>query len=201
MHHLREKHLSHHGRHDVAVFQVEVIIRPIEVGRHHRNIVRAVLQVVAFTHFESRDFRDGILLVGIFKWRCEQCILFHGLRRILGIDASRTEEEQLFYPMSIRFADDVALYLHVLHDKIRPIERIGHNAPYESSRQHHGLGLFLIEEPPHLVLFRQVQLSVCSSDEVMVSSLLQVFPNGRPHESAMSGHIYFRIFSESHSAI
>ena len=65
MNQLRQIHLTHHGRHHMTILQVEVIIRTIEVCRHHGNIVRAILQVIALAHLQSCNLRDSILFVGI----------------------------------------------------------------------------------------------------------------------------------------
>ena len=85
---LCEINLSHHCRHYVRVLEVEVVVRTIEIGRHHCDIVGAILQIIAFAHLQSRDFRDGVFLVGVFQGRCEQCVFLHWLRSILWIDAS-----------------------------------------------------------------------------------------------------------------
>ena len=65
--HLGKVHLAHHGRHDVAGLEVEVVSRPIQVGGHYGDEVGAVLQIKALTHLQTRDFGNGIGLVGIFK--------------------------------------------------------------------------------------------------------------------------------------
>ena len=42
-HQLGQVGLAHHGRHHVAVLQMEVVVRAIQVGGHHGNIVSAIL--------------------------------------------------------------------------------------------------------------------------------------------------------------
>ena len=47
-------HLAHHGRHHVAVLQMEIVVGAIEVGGHHGNVVGAVRRIrgtVLLTHF------------------------------------------------------------------------------------------------------------------------------------------------------
>ena len=51
-------------RDDVGVLRVIIVSRSVEIGRHHRQIVRAVLPVVAPTHFDAGDFGQGIGPVG-----------------------------------------------------------------------------------------------------------------------------------------
>ena len=60
-------YFAHHGRHDVAVFEMEVVVRAVQVRRHDCDIVRTVLKVIAFAHFQSGDFGDGVFFVGVFQ--------------------------------------------------------------------------------------------------------------------------------------
>ena len=46
--------LTDHGWQHMRGLQIEIIIRPVEVGRHHGDIVRTVLQVVTLAHLDTR---------------------------------------------------------------------------------------------------------------------------------------------------
>ena len=76
-----------HGRQYMTAFQVEIIIRTVEIRWHDSDIIRAILQVETFAHLQSGDFGDCIRFVGIFQRRSEQYILFHRLFRITRINA------------------------------------------------------------------------------------------------------------------
>ena len=173
----------------MAVLQVEVVVRTIEVGWHHGDIVGAILQVVALTHLQASDLGDGILLVGIFQRRSQEHVLRHWLGSILGIDAGGTEEEQLLHAMRISIADDVALHLHVLHDKVSTIERVSHNATHESSSQNHSIRTLLIEELLHGILVSKVKLLMRTTHQIVIPSLLKVIPYSRTHQSMVSRNI------------
>ena len=114
--------LAHHRRHHVTVLQVEVIVRTIEVGWHHSDIVGTILKIVALAHLQSGNLGDGIFLVGIFQRRSKEHIFTHWLWCILWIDAGRAQEEEFLYAMRIGVADYVALHLHVLHDEVCTIQ-------------------------------------------------------------------------------
>ena len=162
----------------MAVLQMEIVIGAVQVGGHHSNKVGAVLEIVALAHFQAGYLCNGILFVGVLQWRGEQAILFHRLGCILGIDAGATQEEEFLYAMGVGFTDDVALYLHVHHDEVRPIEHIGHNAAHKSSRQHHSIRLLFIKELLDSILIRQVQLLVAPANKVGDRcGLLRIFLN------------------------
>ena len=114
--------LTHHGGHDMTVLQMEIIVRTIEVCGHHSNVVCTVLEIVRFAHFQTGNLGDGVFLVSIFQRGCQQTILFHGLRRILRIDAGGTQEQQFLHAMGIGFRDDITLDLHVHHDEVGTVE-------------------------------------------------------------------------------
>ncbi len=85
-----EVNLAHHGRHNMAVLQMEVVVGAVEVGGHYGNIIGAVLQVVALAHLQACNLGNGILLVGIFQRAGQQTVLLHRLGSVLGIDAGAT---------------------------------------------------------------------------------------------------------------
>ena len=168
--------LAHHGGHDMAVLQMEVVVGAIQVRRHHGYIIGAVLQVVALAHLQAGNLCNGILLVGVFQRAGQQAVFLHRLRCILGIDTGATQEEEFLYAMGVCFADDIALNLHVHHDEVCPIEHIGHDAAYEGCGQHNGIGLFFIEELPDCYLVCQVQFFVAAANKVIISPTLQIIP-------------------------
>ena len=185
--------LTHHGRHDVTILQMEVIVGAIEVRGHHGNIVRPILQVVALAHLQACYLRNSVLLVGILQRRGQQAVLLHGLWSVLGIDTSTTQEKQFLYPMGIGLTDDVALDLHVHHDEVSAIERVGHDAAHKGSSQDHCIWLFFIEELPDSHLVCQVQFLMTSAHEVGIASLKQVIPYSRAHKSIVACYVYFTI--------
>ena len=62
-----QMNLTDHGRQYMTAFQVEIIIRSVKVCRHHSDVVRSILQVETFAHFQSGNFSDCIRFVGIFQ--------------------------------------------------------------------------------------------------------------------------------------
>ena len=163
-------YLAHHGRHNVRILQMEVVVRTIQIGWHHSYIIGAILQVVALAHLKTRNLGYSILFVGVFKGRCKQSILLHRLRRVLGIYTGRTKEEQLLYPMTISVANDIALHLHVLHDKVGSIERVCHNATHKSGCKYNGIGALGIEESLNCILVGKVEFGMGSAYKIVITT-------------------------------
>ena len=174
----RQVNFTHHGRHHMAVFKMEVVIGAVEVRRHHSEIVGAVLQVVAFAHLEASNLCDGVFLVGVLEFAREEGILLHGLRCVFRIDAGRAEEQELLHVVSVCFAEHVALDFHVHHHEIGTIERVRHNATHESSSEHHGIRSFLVKKLLNGVLVSEVKFFMGTTNQVVVPTGFQIIPNG-----------------------
>lgn len=77
-------YLTHHGRHDMTVLQMEIIVGTVEVSGHDSDIVGAVLQVITLAHLQSGNLRNGIFLVGVFQRGGQQTVFPHGLGAFFG---------------------------------------------------------------------------------------------------------------------
>ena len=95
--------------------------------------------------------------------------------------------------MAVGVAYHIALHLHVLHNEVGPVERIGHDSAHKRSRKHHSVRTFLIEELLDGILVREVEFLMRAPHEISISALLEVVPNRRAHQSAMAGNVNFAI--------
>jgi hypothetical protein len=168
--------LAYHGREHVAVLQVEIVVRTIEVSRHHGYVVGAVLQVEALAHLKTGNLSDSVRLVGVFKRRGEQTILRHRLWSLARIDASRTEEEEFLHAVLPTLADDILLNLQVFIDEVRAISEVCHDASNVGCGKHYSIGLLLIEELLDSNRVEQIKLLVSTSHKVVVTARLEVVP-------------------------
>ena len=94
----------------------------------------------------------------------------------------------------VSLLNDVVLHLHILHDEISTLERVGHDTTNEGSGEHHGVGLLLVKEVLYCELVSKVQFFVCAANKIIVATLLQVVPNSRSYQSMMTGNVNLRIF-------
>ena len=79
--------LADHGRQHVARAQVEVVAGAVEVGRHERQVVGAVLPVETAAQLDAGDLGDRVGAVGLFEGTGQQVLLFERLRRLARVDA------------------------------------------------------------------------------------------------------------------
>ena len=108
---LCQVNLTNHGREHVRVLEVEVVVRTIEIGRHHSDVVGAVLEIERLTHLQTCNLGNGVWLVGVFERRSQQTILWHRLWGFTWIDAGGTEEEEFLHAMLPCLANHVLLNL------------------------------------------------------------------------------------------
>ena len=67
----RQMNLSYHSRQNMAVLEMEVVVRSVQVCRHNGYVVGSVLQIETFAHFKSGYFCYCVRLIGVFQWRSE----------------------------------------------------------------------------------------------------------------------------------
>ena len=175
---LGQMNLSHHGRQDVAVFEVEIVVGAIEVGGHDGNVVGAVLEIETLAHLESGNLGDSVWLVGVFKGGSEQGVFLHGLLDVARIDAGAAQKEEFLHSMAETFADDILLDLQILVDEVGTIGVVGHDASHVGGGKDDVLGLFFIKEALYGHSVEEVELLMGAAYKVGVSLGLQVFPNG-----------------------
>ena len=95
-------------RGDMAGLDMKIVAGTIEVGRHRRNEIAAVLAPVGLAKLDAGDLGDRIGLVGGLERRSQQRIFGNGLRRFARIDARGTEEHELLDLGAVRRVNDVA---------------------------------------------------------------------------------------------
>ena len=93
----------------MAGVQVEIVERPVEVGRLGRDEITAILRAICLAQLEPGDLGDRIPLVGRLERPGEQRLLGHRLWRHLGKDTRRAEEHELRDTGQPRAFDHVGL--------------------------------------------------------------------------------------------
>ena len=191
MHAMGKEYLADHGRHDMRILQMEIIVGPVKVRGHNGDVIRPVLEVETLAHFQPDNLGKSIGFVGILQFARQQVLLFDRLRTVTRIDAGRTEHQQLLYIVAERFADDILLYLQIFINEIGAVGVVGHNAAHMRRRKNHILGLFVVKKPFYSDTIQQVQLSVRPSDQVGITFRKQIIPDRRPDQAPVSCDIYF----------
>jgi hypothetical protein len=91
----------------VTVIGVIIVAGAVEIGRHHRDEIGAVLLAVGLAQLDGGDLGDGVPFVGRLERAGQQRLLRHRLRRELRIDAGGTERQQLLDAAPERTTDDI----------------------------------------------------------------------------------------------
>ena len=177
----------------MGVFQMEIIVRTIEVGWHHSDVVSAILKIETFAHLQTRNLCNGVWFIGIFEWRGKQTILWHGLWCLTRIDAGRTEKQQFLHTMFPTLTNHILLNLQVLIDEVGTILKVCHDTTHMCSCQNNGIWLLLIEKLFHCNRVKQIKFLMTATHQIRITPLLEVVPNGRTHQTVMSCHIYLTI--------
>ena len=111
-------------RQHMARGQVEIVIGTVEVGRHRRNEVAAILPPVSVAQLHARDFRHRVPLVRRLERSGQQRVLDDRLAREFRVDAGRPQEQQLGDAGAPRAFDQVRLDREVLIEEIRRADAV-----------------------------------------------------------------------------
>ena len=181
------------GREDVGVLGVVVVIGAVEVGGHHRDVVRAVLAVEELTVLEAADLGQGIGFVGLLQLAGEQAALFHRLRGHAWIDATAAQKEEFFALVFPGSVDDIHLEDHVVVHEVREGALVGDDPADLGGRQEYVFGLLGSEEGLYGVLPREVQLLVRPRDDVGIALSPELPYDGASHHAPVAGDVYFAV--------
>ena len=178
---------------DVRCIEVEVVVDTVQIGRHSRDEVAAVLTAVELTQLEPRYFGNGIRLVRRLQSTREQILLFYRLRAHLGVNTRTAQKQQLTNIVPICGVYDIESNHHIVVYKLCGRGVVGYDASYFGGRQKDVLGLLCREEVFDSLLVTQIELFRRTHQYVVESFRLQCPYNSRPNQSSVSGDVYFRV--------
>ena len=174
----------------MAVGQVVVIARSVQIGRHQRHVLRAVLPVVALADFHTRDFRDGIRLVGLLQRAGQQIFLLDRLRAVARIDAAGAKEHQPLNACQICTLNEVCLDGQIFIEKFAASRVVRNDAANASGGDKNKIRPLGYEISKNSGLIQQVQLLMRANQYVRIAGSVQVTSDCRTHHPAVSGNKY-----------
>ncbi len=145
--------------------EIEIVRRTVQIGRHEREKIAAVLAIIIFTQLQAGDLGNGIGLVGLFQLTAQQVFLFQWLRRQFGIDARAAEKKQFFYFILVRRMDNIGGDQQVVIDKLGAISVVGQYAAHLGRGDDHHLRPLLVKKGFDVLLPAQVQFSERARDD------------------------------------
>ena len=140
----------------MAVLRMVVIVRSVEVGRHDRNVIRAILLVQKFTIFQTADLGERICLVRLLQLSGQKAVLLHRLRSHTRIDAGGTKEHQLLAAVLPCLMNHIHLQCHIVIHKICQRFAVRHDTADFCRCEEYILRLLLSEEFFHILLTAEI---------------------------------------------
>lgn len=116
-------------QHHVTGIEVEVIAGAVEIGRHGRDEVGAVLLAVGLAKLDAGDLGDRVPLVGRLQLAGEQRTLDDRLSRELRIDAGPTQEAELLDTGAEGCLNNIGFDDQVIVVEVRRIAIVGEMPP------------------------------------------------------------------------
>ncbi len=171
-----------------------IVIGSIEIGWHHRDIIRTILPVQKLAVFQTGNLCQSIGFVGFLQFPGKQTVLPHGLGCHPGIDAGGSQELQLPAAMFPGTVNHIHRKHHIVIHEIRQSVVVGHNPTHLGRCQKYICRPLRGKEILHRPLAAQIKFPVSAGEQIPISLLFQFPHNGGTHHSPMSGHIYLRVF-------
>ena len=125
--------------------RIEIVARSVEIARHKRDVVAAVLLAVGLTQLDAGDFGHRVPFVGRLQWAGQQRVFLDRLRRKLGIDARRAEKQQTIDAGEMGRVNDIGLDRQIVVDEIGGKHVIGVDAADLGGGKHNGIGAILLQ--------------------------------------------------------
>ncbi len=182
---LRSMRLGDQRRNDMGRGQIEIVGKAIEIGRHRRDEIAAVLPAVRAAQHDAGDLSDGVPLVGRLERTGEQGILAHRLSCEPRIDAGRAEKQELFDPDLACRLDDVGFDHQIVVKEIGGPCIVGDNAADGRRGNDHHLRIFLMHPALDCILAAQVEGFPSNRDDFAILAA-QPAHNGAADHAAMS---------------
>src|SRR5713101_9724143 len=97
------------GRKNMRREQIEIVIRPVKIGGHGGNEIRAKLACICLTKLNTGDLSYCVSFISWLQRSTQQSCLRNRLRRILRIYAGTAKKKKLTHPSFVSCVDDVVL--------------------------------------------------------------------------------------------
>src|SRR4051812_26880439 len=180
---------AHQRRQHVGALEIEVVVRTIEIGRHGRDEVAAILPAVGLAELDARDLGDGVGLVGGLQQAGEQILLADRLRALPGVDAGASQVEQAADGVEVGGLHHRGVDHEIVVDELRRPGGVGENAAHRAGDQEDVLRPVGPEPVGHRSLIAQVELLAAGGEEVLEPLLAQPADDGRADQSTMAGDV------------
>ena len=179
--------LPNHRRQHMRTGEIEIVVWPVEIGRHRRNEIAAVLRAIGLAQLDSCDLRDGVRFVGRFERAVEKLFLFHWLRGVARVNARASEIQELLGAKQMRRMHHCGVDHHVVVDELGGSCRVGENTAHGAGNEIHEFRAIGAEPVINGRLVAQVELIARGRQDIRITEILQPSHNGGADQPAVTG--------------
>ncbi len=169
----------------MGVIGMKIVVRPVEVRRHDRDEIAAMLLAIGLTQLDARYFCQSVPFVRRLKRAGKQRFLRDRLRGLARIDAGRAQKQKLLDLVRKRALDHIQLDLQILVQKISGMKLIGENSAHLRRREEDNLRLVRSHPALHGAGARQIERRPVGGEDGAVFGG-ETANNGAARKSAMA---------------
>ncbi len=185
---------SDQRREDMPVYKVVGVIRAIEIAGHQADGVPAILFAEVKTEFITGDFCQSVALIGGLQRTGQQVFFLDRLRRLAWIDATGSEETELFHFMQKTLHDHVVLDLKVFEQELRAMRFVCHDPADFCPGENHIVRPLRIEELLDRLLIAEIEFGMSPFLDIGVAFLFEFADACAADHAAMAADKDFGIF-------
>ena len=146
-----------------------IVVGPVKVGWHHRNIVCAILAIQIFTVFQSADLCQSICFISLFQLRSQKTAFLHRLRSHSWINTGASQKFQLLTAVFPGTVNHIHLEDHVFIHEIRKCLAVCDNTANFCGCEKYIIRFLCRKELFYSILPCQIKLLMRAGNNVVIS--------------------------------
>ena len=166
---------------------VKVVPRTVHVYGYQIDAVHSVLGPVRLGLDEEHLFGEPVGGIGFLGVAVPDARFLEGDRRMFRITANRADGDEFFDSLASRLFHKFRTHDQVIVKKRPGVFQIGPDTAYFGRKMDHRLGPCFSEQPPDLMLLREVAFIVSWRDQPAVAAFFQMGDNVGTEETVGPG--------------
>jgi hypothetical protein len=178
-------------RNDMPGLNVEIVMRPINIGRNDRGEVTAVFLGVGSAHGINEPLGVGISLVTGVRWSVMQHGLVDGIGGLIGEYAGAEETDEFLDLVDAAAFHDIVVDENVLAKELHLLTHVGKEAPHFGRQVNHVRRLVGLEDLLRVLAVAQIPVLGTQVDPRFVrfgTRLFDVVLDGSTHQTRTARH-------------
>ena len=178
---------------DMGGVEVEIVMRPVEIGGHGGEEILSVFAGVGLAELDAGDLGDGVGVVGGLERAGEEGVFADGLGGELGVDTGTAEEEELGAAEVGGGFDEVVLEGEIFEEEFDGLFGIRHDAAHARGGVDDKFGAFFFKKGADCGAVEEVEFGAGAGEDLGEALAGEGADDGAANHAAVAGDEDFRV--------